>query len=673
MFKSKKFYTILLTVIGILLVVSALSMATYALFSSESYGSNPNAYATGILSITAKSKSETLSLTNALPMTDEDGKNSDPYVFTIKNEGNLDYQFDVKLLSTNSNTFNPEYIKLQIDDGAVQTLSSLSGGIIKKSMTLSAGRSIDISIRIWLSSYTPNTELGKTFESKIVTSGQAVYTNNLASYITNLYMNAGKEVATNGDKEYNYAPSINLMNDRKGGTTYDYDAGDIRYYGADPNNYIYFNCDDYSNQNANSCELWRIIGVFDGKVKIVNLSSQYTASWSNRQSYWDQSSLNFYLNSRYYLSKLKNSSTRNKISSEDWYLGGCDDSDSYYPDYLYNSERTHGIWNGRIALIYLSDYAYSIDFRKCSDPVYDARVDRGNSECYENTWLNTGTVAWSITRRITYESTVKCFGPNGIETYEIQGELPVYETLYLNPDEMIQSGVGTASNPYQLKADSSDVSEVTPLSDFKYVLGSEVSEVTSVQTYIDSIGDYGECTLKSPIFLSEDQILLVRYIGKSTDVVVPDTYTIDGNTYRVVLLSFAMMDYTTTNGNSIDASSGVFWSNTEIRTVVLGQNVDFVYVNLGQDFGNAFYLFQYCSSLIYVSDIPNTVRSMSMTFQYCYNLFGDITINSKDVLNVYNIFDGTYDQINVFVPAGSATYDTFSSSTLPGNVTLKTF
>ena len=35
------------------------------------------------------------------------------------------------------------------------------------------------------------------------------------------------------------------MNDRLGGTTDDYNAGNIRYYGATPNNYVYFNCSDY--------------------------------------------------------------------------------------------------------------------------------------------------------------------------------------------------------------------------------------------------------------------------------------------------------------------------------------------------------------------------------------------------------------------------------------------
>ena len=36
----------------------------------------------------------------------------------------------------------------------------------------------------------------------------------------------------------------------------------IRYIGANPNNYVYFNCNDYLNQSDDTCEKWRIIGVF---------------------------------------------------------------------------------------------------------------------------------------------------------------------------------------------------------------------------------------------------------------------------------------------------------------------------------------------------------------------------------------------------------------------------
>ena len=41
----------------------------------------------------------------------------------------------------------------------------------------------------------------------------------------------------------------------------------VRYIGKDPNNYVYFNCSDYANPTADTCELWRIIGVFNNVTK----------------------------------------------------------------------------------------------------------------------------------------------------------------------------------------------------------------------------------------------------------------------------------------------------------------------------------------------------------------------------------------------------------------------
>ena len=41
----------------------------------------------------------------------------------------------------------------------------------------------------------------------------------------------------------------------------------IRYIGANSNNYVYFNCSDYRNQGDSTCEKWRIIGVFKNVTK----------------------------------------------------------------------------------------------------------------------------------------------------------------------------------------------------------------------------------------------------------------------------------------------------------------------------------------------------------------------------------------------------------------------
>ena len=107
---------IMIIVSSIILVLVALFTTTYSLFYKEDVAANPSNYSTGILQIEATSLSDTISLDSALPMTDEEGIETTPYVFSIKNTGNVDYKFDVKLLSTSSNTINSQYIKLKIDN-----------------------------------------------------------------------------------------------------------------------------------------------------------------------------------------------------------------------------------------------------------------------------------------------------------------------------------------------------------------------------------------------------------------------------------------------------------------------------------------------------------------------------------------------------------------------------
>ena len=110
-----------------------------------------------------------------------------------------------------------------------------------------------------------------------------------------LFMNINiflQTTAKNNSITYNYANIYDtdsddnsnggLMNDRLGGTTTSLDGGNIRYYGASPNNYIYFNCSDYSNQSASTCETWRIIGVFDGKLKLIRNECIGNYSWDNK-------------------------------------------------------------------------------------------------------------------------------------------------------------------------------------------------------------------------------------------------------------------------------------------------------------------------------------------------------------------------------------------------------
>ena len=243
----------------------------------------------------------------------------------------------------------------------------------------------------------------------------SIYTEpvNLVNHITKLYTNASKTTTTVNSVTYNLASSVGLMNDRKGSMSTNIDAGNIRYYGASPNNYIYFNCSDYSNQSSSTCEIWRIIGVFDGKVKIMRGSQIGKYSWDTSDSStnsgmgvneWSQADLMKLLNSGYdsesvggslywnagsgmcYNNKnnattscnftstgLKNDTTRNLIAGTTYYTRGHNSS-SIYVDAMYDKERVSGTvydntrttsWTGKIALAYPSDYGYAVDLSQC--------------------------------------------------------------------------------------------------------------------------------------------------------------------------------------------------------------------------------------------------------------------------------------------------------------------
>ena len=327
----------------------------------------------------------------------------------------------------------------------------------------------------------------------------------LTQAITDLYNNAQKATVTNNGKGYNTAPSVSLMNDRLGGTTTDLDGGNIRYYGASPNNYIYFNCSDYSNQTSSTCETWRIIGVFDGKVKLIRNESIGNYSWDNKNTEspngkndWTTARLMKLLNpSDYYTvdsndnnlgqSLYYNSAsgkcysgqnnatvdcdftstgikdtTKNMIAETTYYLGGWN-SISVYPNQIYGYERGTTVytgrpktpWTGKIALAYPSDYVYAADLNQCVNKQLNKYND---STCTSNNWmkaiLGASSSGWLLTPFSGGSGAVWFVFSSGFVNYspyayDAYGAVPV---LSLSSELGIESGDGSSSNPYKLSA-----------------------------------------------------------------------------------------------------------------------------------------------------------------------------------------------------------------------------
>ena len=502
--KNKKKIIIVVIVLAISLIGFSLLNSTYSLFYHEDVASNSDNYSTGLLSITATGKGDSISLTNTLPMSDTEGAATTAYTFTIKNIGNLDYKFNVKLLSIgdSSTTIDSQYIKVKVDNDPATTLSSLSNSIIKNNITLSAGQSIDISIRVWLSSNTPNTQIGKIFNSKIVTDGQAVYTSTnksvydywtgAAKTIADLYTNSTKTPVSLNNVTYQYDTTNNLMADV---------AGNIRYYGANPNNYIYFNCSDYKNQSSSTCETWRIIGIVDGKMKIIRGSQIGTYSWDTSDSStnsgygvneWSQADLMKLLNSGYDSESvggslywnaksgtcyngssnattscnftstgLKNDTTRKMIAETTYYTRGHNSS-SIFVGAMYDKERVSGTvvsatptrtltWTGKVAVAYPSDYGYAADLSLCQKQL----GSYNDATCTANNWMKSilaPNYGWLLTPYSGYANypwyvnSSGSVGSSGYASYA-GGVAPV---LSLTSELDIGSGTGTSSSPYQL-------------------------------------------------------------------------------------------------------------------------------------------------------------------------------------------------------------------------------
>ena len=327
----------------------------------------------------------------------------------------------------------------------------------------------------------------------IVPSGVTLVTEKkspLSSYITNLYNNATKTAVINNSITYQYDPKNSLMKDV---------GNNIRYYGASPNNYIYFNCSNYSNQSSSTCETWRIIGTFGNKTKLIRNSSIGEYSWDNKDTStgaksaygkndWTDARLMKLLNqgyesettggSLYYNAKsgncysgqsnatkacnftstgIKNATTRNLISDTIYYLGGHN-SFSVYPNQIYEKERGTTVysgrpteWTGKIALAYPSDYGYAADLGKCSQNLNNYN----NSTCTSNNWMKAivaPNYGWLLTPRSGIASNVwYVYSSGGVYynsyVYNAYGVAPV---LFLNSDANVKSGTGTSSDPYQI-------------------------------------------------------------------------------------------------------------------------------------------------------------------------------------------------------------------------------
>ena len=514
--KSKLFMIISLGVLVVCIVGS--TYALYSLVLSKNVGVNSTTH--GLAYYINYVKGTDITSSTLSPSTTYEGGASSDIEFWKKDDSYDIYgKIDLTVNTIGTNLKNSAALKYAVvNNGKVLKLGTLKGTAAGTTITILKNLYLEdtkqiYTVYVWLDN---NEELGNISNESLSVSVDCTASlqrePTAADTIINLYTRASKTTVTNNSITYNTAPSVSLMNDRLGGTTTDLDGGNIRYYGASPKNYIYFNCSDYSNQTSSTCETWRIIGVFDGKLKLIRGSQIGTYAWDNKNTStgaessngkndWTTARLMKLLNpsdyyevdsndnnlgqSLYYNSAsgkcyrgqnnatvdcdftstgIKNDTTRNMIAETTYNLGGWNSS-SVYPNEIYEYERGTTVytgrpttpWTGKIALAYPSDYGYAADLNQCKDKTL---YDYDNSTCTSNNWMkaiitNKSNIGWLLTPHSGTSSFAWGVVSDGYVTYNniaynASGAVPV---LSLSSELGIESGGdGSSSKPYKLSA-----------------------------------------------------------------------------------------------------------------------------------------------------------------------------------------------------------------------------
>lgn len=471
--------SLLITLI-ILLIILVIATGTYAWLTWKSTNNTSLTMTIGKMADVTFTSGNDISINTLAPVFNyTDGEKT---TFSINNRdttgASLDYNIKLNITSIASELKSSDlkYVLLKdntiVKEGNFSTMVVGTNTIYSNSISSSGTTNFIFYLYIDGNSENNLNMMNKSLVGSIVVEAQEKQYETFSTVIKNLMTDGEYETVTGNGTDYEYNTTNSIMFDN---------FENYRYYGANPNNYVYFNCDDYSNQSSSTCEVWRIIGVFNNgylthQIKIIRNESigtyqtnevgneeigafidsylSYTLNneaGSKEATYWSRTLGTCSLNANYKcdFSKtgLKNTTTRNLISNVSWFIPNSIEGD-LYPNDLYQGEIDGSTTAGEmISIMYKSDYGYATDIRKCN-----IQVNLYNSsECTENNWLFLGSSEWIMG---TTENNYKAYivAENGaVVTYTITSEANVRPTLYLKTEQTIKSGTGTLADPYQLQ------------------------------------------------------------------------------------------------------------------------------------------------------------------------------------------------------------------------------
>ena len=342
-------------------------------------------------------------------------------MLTANNKTNTATEHYYMYLNISENTFtytqdaNTPEILLTIKDANGNAITSITGLTYKTNVTDGKGASIsgfDITTKSGLITLFDNREItanptkteqwnitvtfvnynanqtgnaGKSFNAKLIIQ-QEEQKPTLSEYVISQY------TGTQGDNALYYHNS-----------TFTNGAGDnsYRYAGASDsvNNYI---CLGSAATPCPDANLFRIIGVFGDKTKVIRAKSIGNQKWNTSESNtWSSSSLNTYLNGEYLTSL---GALAAKIATTTWKVGGG--NNTYLQDvpktayqYEVGSSASSTTVNKKIGLMYVSDYYYSASPSAWTLVGFNSS-DETKDYCAATStnWLYLSSFEWTISR-----------------------------------------------------------------------------------------------------------------------------------------------------------------------------------------------------------------------------------------------------------------------------------
>ena len=277
---------------------------------------------------------------------------------------------------------------------------------------------------------------GKSFNAKLIIQQESQSNQTLADYVISQY------TGTQGDNALYYHNST--LTNGAGDNSY-------RYAGASDsvNNYICLGSDATTCPDAN---LFRIIGVFGDKTKVIRAKSVGDKEWgTNNSNTWSSSSLNTYLNGEYLTSL---GTLADKIATTTWKVGGG--SATYLYDvpttayqYEVGSSASTTTYDAKIGLMYVSDYGFAASPSAWTTTLnnYDVNDAKGTSIKTIN-WMYMGYYDWMISRISAYSDDAFLVVSVGrVSSRSVSGYFGVRPSFNLSSSITYVSGSGSMSDP----------------------------------------------------------------------------------------------------------------------------------------------------------------------------------------------------------------------------------